>query len=113
LYRTDALVQTVLGDFDGDGDTDFLRAHETPSFNTLFFSDGAGGFVIDGSFVGNGYHLHNAAGTISVSVADLDGDDDLIRDHFNDNFDVALRSLQCPTEACGFTLYDELDLVFE
>lgn len=64
----------LLGDFNGDGRTDFIRWSDTPSQNMLYLSNGDGTFTQAANFNLTGNNLFKSDGCYQSLVADFNGD---------------------------------------
>jgi hypothetical protein len=64
----------LLGDFNGDGKTDFIRWSDTPTQNMLYLSNGDGTFTQATNFNLTGDFLFKSDGCYESIVADFNGD---------------------------------------
>jgi len=64
----------LLGDFNGDGRTDFIRWSDTPSQNMLYLSNGDGTFTQAANFNLTAGNLFKSDGCYQSYVADFNGD---------------------------------------
>ncbi len=97
MPRPPSLYDYVFGDFNGDGLTDFLKAHAEPGESRIYTARPG---WLDPDFTGfvrhNApfYHFRDTSGYLRVISADLDGDgrDDLVRMSDSGNLDTLFLS---------------------
>lgn len=74
MQNTASSYGLLLGDFNGDGRTDFIRWSDTPAQNALYLSNGDGTFSQSISFNLTGSNLLKSDGCYQSYVADFNGD---------------------------------------